>query len=672
MKLIGEKKDLYIEHSDVVTAGIDPNTALSGKARGSKSWITIKDPDDLRKNLYHWESMTTATKKIITDHFGNPYEFVVNEPLKKLVTTDYKAQDFFIDYRYGPDNDKSLPTDPYNYIQKYTEAASWLNMIIRIHKDKAFIKTELKLNKASFWDAIAKVIKTDKIELPATFKGLMQKIDEYKKKEVGYKCIIDWRFGNTNRVYVNDEVSLALLLDMFKDDRQFDDVYITWRYNEWARANSRKTICDQTAGNYRRKYAHEIDTERYGRAAFNDKYIIQVPRERPSTPLYQLNHDDNHLDLYFIDFDNKDNKFYNKYKAIVIIDSFNDLVVGYAYALNLSNDLIRQAYLNAMYYIKSLTGGWYIPHEIKSDRWGSKELKPFYQSMGHYHDTPVGSKGSGYIEQCFSRNFFKNCMKITANKNYSGNNITAKNAGVNREVLDMNKNLRPTVGDAAAQQIEEFFYLLRNMPTKDGALSKKEEWLRAWDVTADDKKKPISEETFLMIFGKVSNSVKPITITNRGVEPEIGNVEYRYQLPYEIINKYIGMKVRVLYDPLNMDRVLLTNFKDFRCVATVPNYVPSALADYKEGSRTNLNKILDLKLKQVEYSATRSTKRKAVLIENGIDTEAILQAGVVIPKLLKQKAEELSAAGFTSQKEMASQHQEYLEQKTDFDKYLTD
>lgn len=635
--------------------------------RNGSFWMMIKDPQDGRKVLVEYDPLRPKHKEKIQAKFGNPYEYLAKEPIKKLIVTDFKAQEFYINYRYN--DNKSLPVE---HISKYTSAASWLNMLIRVTVDsstiKQIIKQVLHLTVDKFYNNVIDITKAEDLPLPKTYSHLLRKIKEYKTE--GYGCLIDWRFGNTNSKKVDDEVAESVLLGLIAHPNQYDDMYISMQYNEWAVKNNRDTITDQTVGNYRRRNNHLIITDREGKDAFYNKYVRQVKRLRPSTPLYLCNHDDNHLDLYFIDIADKTQaKHYKKYKAIIVIDPFNDHVLGYAYDLRISNDLIKKAYLNAMYYIRSLTGGWYLPHEIKSDRFGSQELKPFYQSMGNYVDTPVGSKGSGYIEQCFSRPFFKRCLKMGAN-NYSGNNITAINDGVNREVLKLNKDLRPTI-DESAWQIENFFYRLRHMPPKQGVLSKEQEWLNAWNNTPEEKKKHISDETFLLIFGTVANE-KGITITNRGVEPQINNIQYSYDLPHEIMSQYIGMKVKVIYDPNNTDRVLLTNFKDFRCIATSPKYVASAMADYKEGSRTDLNKILNYKRQQVEYAAEKSTQRKQILVENNIDVEAILQAGVPIAKELKQQAEELNAAGFIERKQMVEQYHEYLEQKTDFDKYLTD
>lgn len=595
--------------------------------------------------------------------FGDPYEYVVKTPIKKLVVTDFKAKEFFVNYRFN--ESKTLPLE---HIEKYTTAASWLNMLNKLNDDKKIIKNELQISLDRFYINVTEIIKAEEIDLPTSYRFLREKMKQYK--EEGYACLIDWRFGNTLAKKVDDQVSESLLLELIAHPNQYNDDLIAFRYNhEYAVKNQKPTITKQTVGNYRRNNEHLIISQREGRAAFNDKFIIQAKRKRPSTPLFLCEHDDNHLDYYYIDIQDKtSHKHYHKYKAIVVIDSFNDLVLGYAYARSISNDLIRKAYLNAMYYIKQLTGGWYLPHEIKSDRFGSKELKPFYLSMGNYYDTPVGSKGRGYIEQFFGTTFFKNCMKIGAN-NYSGNNITAKTNGVNRELLDINKSLRPTVDEAPAQ-IEAFFHRLRNMTTKEGGISKQQEWLNAWNTTSDEYKKQISDETFLLIFGTVSNErTDGITITNRGVEPQIGNVQYSYDLPFNIISNYVGMKVKAVYDENNMDRVLLTNFNDFRCIATTTKYLASNMADTVKGGRSNLNELLSYKLMQVEYSANKATERKQILVENDLDVEALLQAGAVIPKLLKQQAEERSASSYVGRKELLDAHQSYLEQNHDFNKY---
>jgi hypothetical protein len=59
--------------------------------------------------------------------------------------------------------------------------------------------------------------------------------------------------------------------------------------------------------------------------------------------------------------------------------------------------------------------------------------------------------------------------------------MTAKFRGVNMEALERNKKDRPTIGNEAIQQIENFFYRLRHLPQSNG-ISKHDQWLNAWNA----------------------------------------------------------------------------------------------------------------------------------------------------------------------------------------------
>jgi hypothetical protein len=119
---------------------------------------------------------------------------------------------------------------------------------------------------------------------------------------------------------------------------------------------------------------------------------------------------------------------YNKYVSIVVLDSCTKLVLGYSFAHGKSPEQwqIHHAYLNAMYYIRSLTGGWYLPFEIKADKWASKSLTPFYNKVAKFIPPAHGNKHRGYIEQFFGIDHWKRCQKLVSEGNWSGNNITAK------------------------------------------------------------------------------------------------------------------------------------------------------------------------------------------------------------------------------------------------------
>lgn len=56
--------------------------------------------------------------------------------------------------------------------------------------------------------------------------------------------------------------------------------------------------------------------------------------------------------------------------------------------------------------------------------------------------------------------------------------------------------------------------------------------------------------------------------------------------------KLRGAKVEVIYDPMDMSRVLCTNHDDIRFIAQTAQLTPRAIHDHYTGSRTFLNAIL--------------------------------------------------------------------------------
>ena len=633
MKIVNDI--LYIEFAELISCGVSENTIVSAKSRQSKGWTFIEDPSDKRKVLIEYSGLSDVYKDKLTVRFGNPYDFVAKQPIKNMVQHDSKAEHFFLSYRF--DGNKLLPLE---HVKKYTRAASWLNMLSTAKEDKKALKTRLNLSVVQFFFHVCELIKIENIDLPTNYRKLHARIDEYIKD--GYSSLISRKFGNKSAAKINDELCESVLLEMIAHPNQFDDVLITMQYNQWANGNGYATITAATVGIHRRKNEYLITQERDGNENLKEKFLKQVKGRRPSFPMAMVESDDNHIDLQFRDLDTG-NKFV-RYKAVIVIDSFNDYVLGYAYTTDdVTINLIKAAYINAMYHIRSITGAWHLPHEVKTDQFGISTLMPYYESIGNYFKTPVGSKHRGYIEPFFSSPHWKRCQKFGAN-NYTGNNMTALTRGVNVEVVRSNINKRPILGRESEIQMEQVFYRLRHLPNKEG-ISKQQEWLAAWNNLAEDKKRVISDEQFLLTFGiehKHQNS-----ISNRGVEPNILNHKYSYDLPkYDM--SLIGKKVTIIYDPYDMSRVLLTNHEDVRLMAYEAKFASRALADADLNSRTFLNNILQEKEDSVKEIAKKSKQRKDTLKLNFVEAEAVLTSGV-LEKGLRQAAE-----------------QKYFEQQTGF------
>lgn len=655
MRKINNK--LYIEFHEAVSAGIPERTLRDAKTKGRKCWEFIEDPDDRRRVLIGYEDMREKYKAVIIAwlkkkagckhegacNCGDPYAHMALEPIREMIRTDDKAEAFYTAYRYDGPTGSGRDSLPLEHVEKYTRQASLLNFLVSARKDKKLIKRQLKIRMDVFYERVLELNRLDGYGLPSTYSNLLATLRKFEKNN--YTSLIDWRFGNTIAQKVNDDVAQSLLLELIADGNQHDDVYIAMAYNAWAVKNGYEAITPATVGVWRRKNEYLVLASRASNATWYDKFGKEIQGYRPTQPLYMTEHDDNAIDLQFIDPDdpNRSSKFHHRYTAIVVIDSFNDYVLGYAYTDKaINSEVIRAAWINAMYHIRALTGAWYLPHELKTDNWGKGALKDWYSGFAHYTESPTGSKrGRGYIEQFFGSSLWKRCLKIGAN-NYTGNNMTAKFRGVNEEMVRANMPHRPTLEEGHGQ-IEQFFNRLRMTTGKSGK-SKQQEWVEAWVNLPDEEKRPITDEQFLMKFGirHMPKNGSRNRITNAGVECQINNAQYSFTVPYALYLTNVNKQINVIYDPYDMTRVLITDDERLRFIARETTKMPRAMRDYNKGDRTALNRLLDEKRDDSRRVAEAQEARHNTLRAQGIDPLAILQSGVLDKELRQQALAEAS------------------------------
>lgn len=665
---------MFVFMKSIKEANLSVSYFQNLSSQGSEK--TILHPNNKKIILVNYEMLGEAHKEKIRTRFGNPYDFVVREPIQRMIVHNNEANQFFLDYRY---DGKALPI---HRVKQYSRACDILDLIRRMNEARNKPIKEMGITVPSFYEHLKQIIEQEQkngasetyeggnqlySRFPASYLKLRFKVNEYKEK--GFACIIDKAYGNTGALKVKHDDAKDFLIELLKNPNQYNDVLVAMIYNERAAKENWKSITPQTVQNWRNQYAEEITPYREGNAAFNERFIRQVKGMRPSAPLFLVEHDDNNLDFLY---QSNDGSQFNRYVSIVVTDSHCDLVLGKSVIAGDTPETwqVHHAYLDAMYYIRSLTGAWHMPHEFKADKWRSKSLEPFYNKIAKFIPPSHANKHRGYIEQFFGSSLWKNAQKIVSRDNYNGNNMTAKNRGFNPDMLELSLKTksRPMLGDDAELQIEQFFYLLRNMSDfkRDDmkAPSKQQKWLDAWQLLSDEQKNCISDEQFLLTFG-ITHKPKhtdTIRITNRGVEPQISNVKYSYDLPEPwMYSKLNGASVQVIFDPFDMSRVLITNNDDIRFIAQEAQLVPRALKDHYTGSRTFLNAILNDKKEQVKQVAERTAQRKIVA---GNHAEALLQSGIILPKEIRNEVEQRQIDKFNEE------YENLLDEKTDFNTYL--
>lgn len=620
MKLLNGK--LYIEFSECVECGIEANYMSKAKSIGTKTITFLDDPDDRRKVLIEFESLAPRYKELIQRRWPNPYDQLAKEPIRKMVEKDLLAEAWYMEYKFG--DNKYLPIDT---IKKYVTAASWLNMLKKADANKKEIKRSLSLSIADFYLKVFEIIKDDQIELPTTYKWFREKMKDYQER--GYEALIHKQYGNSNAKKLC-EISEALLLEMIAIPHH-DDTIVCFNYNKWAEENNYKQITPGTVGNYRRANAFQLQGAKAGNKVWYNTFGKQIMRKRPSAPLLLIGSDDNDLDLYFQkDGANKKGyaivNYFHRFKLIVVMDAFNDYILGFAYANEVTVETVKLAFLDAMYHIRELTGGWYLPHQLQTDRWGKGALDSFYQAIATYTPATAKVARAKYIEQAFGTKWHQTLKMYP---NYAGHNITAKTR-LNEDNLELLKRDFPHI-TKAPDYIEDFITRMRNLIDEKTGHSRQAQWLTAFTESEKSQARKISDPQMLLHFGTPHTYINEIT--NKGVTATINGTERNYEIPADLYLQTIGKRVQVIYEPYDYSRVLVTDGDKLRFIAREYQYMPSAIADFQSGDRARLNNRLEEKKAHVAVIANSKESRQQVLQRNQINAESLLQANVLIKEV---------------------------------------
>lgn len=646
MQYIDNNK-LCLTYDEIVPSIMGKPTYDQNKSRGNI--IVYGIGGNGRKVLVEYESMPPKYKEKVKEIYGNPYDYMAKQPILDLIDWDYQAQSFYTNYVLP--NGSSLPnsdTDALgkpqiNYVDRYTKAVNWLNMLGKFTTDKRALKQALNISVMEFWDIVGELLVKEKIALPANPKRLKEKLKEfnsYVDANDRYEMLIEkHRFGNEN-AKARDEESDALLFKMLSDPRNHDDSVVATAYNQYAVANGKKTLTAGAIGYIRRQNEHILSATRDDSKKAYTKYGKQLSRKRASAPLLFINGDDNDLDLYFTiktkgaDGKIKTNNYYRP-KLYVIIDTYNDYILGYSYGDTVTKELIYEAFRNATNHIQELTGGYYLAHQVQVDRWGldvklEGELAQFLKRAGGKLTPQANGAPQGkYIERSFGTEWHQ-VLKVLPTSNYAGHNITAGER-LNNNYIAQNAKNHPAV-EEMPRIIEGFINVMRVKANPKTGVSRQVEWLEAFRNNEKSRKNQIDTATKLSIMG-TKRAGSPLSITTRGVEFSLNKEKYRFDLDNDTIWKHNGAKVDVYYDAERMDEVLITNGKDISFIATNYEYFPAALADRVEGDGKRLQDAFNSKKALSAKLTSVLEERIKALDGTDIDAESLLQAGVMLKDL---------------------------------------
>jgi hypothetical protein len=632
---------LCLEYSELVPVVMNRDNFYHH--RGNGNLVTHGVGGNGRNVLIEYESMPHKYKDAAKEYYGCPYIYASKQPILQSLEFDNKAQAYY--QGYSLPNGTKLPSSNFNlngkkqinYVQRYTECATWLNMLIRLINDKTALKRELNISVGKFWETACDMIKTKKVNLPATPKRLKIKIKDYQLG--GYEALIEkHKFGNSYSKKVVGEVAEALLKQLLSLRNKHADTTITEEYNKWAISEGLKPITPEAVGYWRKKWHNELILERDGISKTYTKLSKQGKRKRPSAPLLLINSDDNVMDIYF----KAPSTDWFRPVLYVVIDTFNDYILGYAMGASVTKELVKEAYRNANRHVMELTGASYSWQQLQTDRWAldakqTTEIGQFYKSMGV--STPAGLNNSQakYVERSFGTVWHTMLKKLFPN-NYSGHNLTAKQK-LNPDQL---KPAYFPLIDDAAEQVDLFIQAMRQTKRTKCDLTRQQEWLKAFNESPKSQSKLLSPEMRLQIFGKRHNYTN--RITSSGLTPTLLGKERVYELKQATIFEHIDKQVQIIYDDKDLSTVLVTDGKGLRFLASEYKLLPSAIADYEIGDKKRIENLLLEKKTLQPIIQARIESRKEVLQRAQINAESRLQAGVLVKEITHKDQMLITAA----------------------------
>lgn len=559
MKLIDGK--LYMEFSEMVECGASANYMRKAKSKGTKSWDFMNDPDDNRKVLIGYEALTDKYKETIHLRYGNPYDYVVRQPILNLVEQDGQAHAVYMKYKTG---EKFLDKRTVN---QYTRAASWLNMLLKVKEDRSIIKEELGIKKIpDFYLQVSHLLsieinngKSDTYtglhELPGTFptsyKRINKKVELYK--EEGYEHLIDKRFGNKRAAKIGktedgfdeatEERQIAIIRRVASMHNNFDADQVCRYANLVFEKKGWEQVSRRTIYGVMQKYKASLMPGRRGKREYMNTIGMQNKRKAPPHPMLYWSLDGWTVELLY----QENGKYDKRMVMVVVLDTMNKYPVGYAIGDRETAALIKKANRNALLHIQHLFGEPYYPHQVQSDRYQLKHLTPFYQALGHLH-TPasVGNAKSKVIEPYFKYLNKEYCQSMA---NWSGFNIDANRKNqVNREMLNLIKKTFPNK-EACIEQIERIIRLERER--------KIIEYRDRWEAAPDETKQVMSKADWMMVFGEAVGSTN--RITGQGIVKMIDGIEYTFDSFDPSFRKHINEDWQIIADKDNLSEVLVVS-----------------------------------------------------------------------------------------------------------------
>ncbi|MGJ1497349.1 hypothetical protein ACR79R_08515, partial [Sphingobacterium spiritivorum] len=570
---------LYLTMPELNQAGISFGTARFWKFK-------IKDPNDLRCDLFPYEQIKPKYQERIKNHFGDVYIYQAHQLIKQYLNPDKTAFDFFSCYTL--ENGEGLPE---GHIEKYTTAAQWLNMLVEMLSVRSGFIKKYNMSRSQFWTSACAIIAAEGIDLPSSYKRLSEKVRNYIDR--GYIEVIRDRFDKRNNQIITPEVGEWLIARYSSQVNKcrIEDLWL--EYNQKAKINGWKLLkSDKSIYNFlhRPEVEYRWYAGRYGELEFKKKFGIKQKRDLPTWRDALWYSDGTKVNYYY----KTASGYAAKLIVYEIIDVYSECFLGCHFAFSEDHEAQYFAYKNAIMF------SMHKPHEIRYDNQGGHktlENGDFLKRLAKIsHVTQPYNGNSKSIESVFGRFQTQHLFKDWY---FTGQNVTAKKqeSKANMELILANvKNL------LSLDQVKEQYLMRRNEWNNELHPKLGIPRIEAYQKSQNPKPYPVDYLDMIDMFW--ITSADHLTYYAEGIKPTIKSKEYHYEvlnskcLPdMSFRKKYIGQKFYYRYDPADLSHIRLyikgSQGLQFVDVAQPKVSAQTAVQCQLPGDMEHINKMID-------------------------------------------------------------------------------
>ncbi|MDM1045910.1 hypothetical protein HX004_14215 [Myroides sp. 1354] len=557
---LGVKIKFLIKDDKVVSAHEESLKLISYNALNKRMKSKTQPERELRRAslgfdaLVEYDSLIQQWRDALVMKWKKPAEQIRESFFAKHYLSDRKAFDFFAAHRYGENDNKLEP----EVIELYTYNASVLNTVIEVkNKRKMYAKSLGMTGQFDIWQSLSNDVNAFqqvRHDLPTKPDSLRHKVNRYLKE--GYLSIISGKYGKRNAAKVVTNEQNMMIEELLNKHQNLNNEQIVDIYNIVASSLGWKTIDAGVIANMRKKLDMYVFSGQHGTTELMHNKHMQIKRSKPSAAMLFWSMDGWDAELLYqkttINSEGKTvTTYHNRLTVVMVLDPFNNYIVGYAIGTSESPSLIRQALKNALKHIEELFGQKYKPYQLQTDNYQLKNLTPTYEATAK-HFTPAKVKNSKAkpIENFFDK-FNEKHFQAKLVPNWSGHNVTSNNDNqVNDDYLNKIRHQFPDETGCRMQIV--------NAIENDRA-EKVEKYVESFEAFPEDDKITMTINQFLRCYGQTTGYTNKFK--GEGLTPTINGIEMAYDTFDLNFRKHMHEDWMVFYDQDDLSKVLVSNAK---------------------------------------------------------------------------------------------------------------